>query len=505
VQDEDFATTNLISYSESFDVGWTAVGATVAANDIVAPDGASTADKIVESSGGTYHFLETQSVSFSAATHTVSVYAKYNGRQFLTMQGTSARIGTNVASFDLSDGSVAFASAGTSASIDDAGDGWYRLQWSVSATAGTGTVGFFLADQSGVRDDTYSGDGVSGVYLWGASLTATEYPVAYTSTRNLLTDSQDFERSGWVKSNTAVDDDAAQAPDGTLTADKLKETIATGQFQATQNVNKTGQFVASAYFKADERSKVYIQSILSVGGIYVVFDLNAETASAFNYGGAALPTAVITNVGNGWYRCSMSMSASATVTNTRFSIANDAGGTSYTGIDGYGVYLWGAQLEPGTTATDYVRTVDVVGKDYGFYEPTEGTLLASSTRYSNDNAYQRVVTVASSGGTNQFAILKFSTQEAGYLASPGLQVNKPLVSAGTEMRSVFAAKIGNHAFTINGAIPATDSTAQGLGSGMEALFIGQSTGGSQIQNGHIKRLTYWPVRQADSTLQVITQ
>jgi hypothetical protein len=24
-------------------------------------------------------------------------------------------------------------------------------------------------------------------------------------------------------------------------------------------------------------------------------------------------------------------------------------------------------------------------------------------------------------------------------------------------------------------------------------------------NGHIKRLTYWPTRQADSTLQVITQ
>jgi len=29
--------------------------------------------------------------------------------------------------------------------------------------------------------------------------------------------------------------------------------------------------------------------------------------------------------------------------------------------------------------------------------------------------------------------------------------------------------------------------------------------GSAYFNGHIKRLTYWPVRQSDSTLQVITQ
>ena len=39
--------------------------------------------------------------------------------------------------------------------------------------------------------------------------------------------------------------------------------------------------------------------------------------------------------------------------------------------------------------------------------------------------------------------------------------------------------------------------------GVEKVEIGFST--NMYANGHIKRLTYWPTRQSDSTLQVITQ
>jgi hypothetical protein len=55
-------------------------------------------------------------------------------------------------------------------------------------------------------------------------------------------------------------------------------------------------------------------------------------------------------------------------------------GINGTPTDTVTAILWGAQLEPGTTATDYVRTVDAVGKSYNWYEPTEGTVFGRFAR-----------------------------------------------------------------------------------------------------------------------------
>ena len=506
VQDEDFSTTNLLSYSESFDVGWSNGYTSVSANAIDGPFSGGKADKLIGSAASTSLFTYLDKPLVAGVNYTQSVYAKADEFSFLQITGSTG-FNSYIANFDLSSGTVASTSGAMVASIEDVGNGWYRCN--ATLVAGTTGNGRMLIALIGSGTDSrlassQTGNGSDGLYLWGASLTATEYPVAYTTTRNLLTDSQDFERSAWVKANSTIVNDSVQAPDGTLTADRIESnTAAVAGHETFQNkaISTPANYAFTVYLKPAERSvvRVFANFIGGAGIAYATVDLSS--CSILN---STFTASSCTDVGNGWVRVfGRNNSGAASSVNAGVSYVGNAFSGSVP--VGEGIYLWGSQLEPGTTASDYVRTVDTVGKAYRWYEPTEGTLFASSTRYSNDNAYQRVVTVASSGGTNQFAILKFSTQEAGYLASPGLQVNKPLVSAGTEMRSAFAAKIGSHAFTINGASPATDSTAQGLGSGMEALFVGQSTGGSQIQNGHIKRLTYWPTRQSDSTLQVITE
>jgi len=66
----------------------------------------------------------------------------------------------------------------------------------------------------------------------------------------------------------------------------------------------------------------------------------------------------IQSVGNGWYRCSV---VSTETAGTRWFVcsvlldnATGVGGT--VGVAGNGIYIWGAQLETGSTATTYQRT-----------------------------------------------------------------------------------------------------------------------------------------------------
>jgi hypothetical protein len=67
------------------------------------------------------------------------------------------------------------------------------------------------------------------------------------------------------------------------------------------------------------------------------------------------------------------------------------------------------------------------------------------------------------------------------------------------------------AFKYNDGNMATDGTIFGAADTAmtlpiaSRLQIGKYATVTSTLNGHIKRLTYWPVRQSDSTLQVITE
>jgi hypothetical protein len=470
-----------------------------------APDGTLTADKIIPDTASIAHSIYNSFTLAPSTRYTYRVYAKAGGYGSIRFGNLTTATAPRSGRYNLESGTVDEENAqypGGFQHIEDVGNGWYLCTFSF-VTHPTYTamriVPVPLSEALSTYGPSYAGDGTSGVYLWGASLTATEYPVEYTTTRNVLTDSQDFERSGWTKSSLSSWYDGYQDPFGGDEGSRIVENSSLGTHAVLQNATfQNADYVLSFYAKKGARSQIQGTISLADGNSFANFDIDAGTVIASGAGA----TATITDVGNGWFRCTVSKAIAAASTQTRIAIFG-----FYVGDGASDFYLYGAQLEPGTTATNYVRTVDVVGKAYGFYEPTEGTVFVTSTRYSNDNAFQRAVTFGSASPsiTNQLSILKYNTLEAGYLAAPGLQLNKPLISAGTEMRSAFAAKIGDHAFTINGATPATSAVSQGIGDGMVQMLIGHTAGPGQIQNGHIKRLTYWPVRQADSTLEVITQ
>jgi hypothetical protein len=194
------AATNVCLRSEDLSTTWDSfTTATVSANATTSPDNSSTADKIVESSGGTDHAVY-QSCT-PGASGTFSVYLKAAERSFVALQlrDDSAPFKRTTALFNLSNGTIETtrtlnSPTNSGSSIVAIGNGWYRAEVHQDQPGGGGAVGILLSDSaspSWTATDTpsYSGDGASGAYAWGTQvelgLAATSYvpTVGATSTR----------------------------------------------------------------------------------------------------------------------------------------------------------------------------------------------------------------------------------------------------------------------------------------------------------------------------------
>jgi hypothetical protein len=130
---------------------------------------------LVENTANASHNANNEPVRFASTngtSYTATVYAKDAGRQYLQLSFGSVEFGaTQYATFDLVGGTVAGSAAGT-ATIVAVGGGWYRCAFTATATstAATASLFFILSNVTTGRGPTYTGDGTSGIYIWGAQL-----------------------------------------------------------------------------------------------------------------------------------------------------------------------------------------------------------------------------------------------------------------------------------------------------------------------------------------------
>jgi hypothetical protein len=180
------------------------------------------------------------------------------------------------------------------------------------------------------------------------------------SATNLFQRSEDFANSYWAKNNVTIssNDSGTLAPNGTQTADKILTSVGTANMRiriiSQSSINPTVSIFAKA---AGIR-----YMMVRFGGFSfsdVTFDLIDGIITEQE---SSIIFATITELENGWYRCSWSALRSFPWNFELGLTTSPTGNTATTttivgnGIDG--IYVWGAQQEAGLMLTSYIPTVE---------------------------------------------------------------------------------------------------------------------------------------------------
>ncbi len=164
------ARTNWVLRSEEFDnATWTKALTTVVANIAAAPDGLTTADRLVPTAVvGDHITSQTFAGITTGQAYTASCWLKASGYGWARISlGTS--FATNYVFVDLATGAVGLNSGATSIVVTAFANGWWRLSYSVTSNA-TGNGVFQIYAVNANSFTTFAGDGTSGILAWGAEV-----------------------------------------------------------------------------------------------------------------------------------------------------------------------------------------------------------------------------------------------------------------------------------------------------------------------------------------------
>ena len=543
------ASVNLLTFTQEFDnAAWNKAAGSVivTANSTTAPDGTPTADTITESTGTSTHNIYNGFTSVSGSTYAWSGYVKANGRTIvqLSCQGTGLLY---VPEFDLVALTTVTRVGSGTATITAVGDGWLRIT-AVTAATGSGTGYWQLNLCSAANTSNYTGNGTSGVFLWGAQVelgaTATTYtrnfgglfpprldynPVTLLprgllveqQVTNLLLRSEEFDNAYWTASGVTVTANTSVSPGGATTADTIDDGLTTGLHRVFRSPITTTAAAQtfSCYVKAGTGVWFQLTAFDGVTSYYANF--NVSTGVVGNKSAAA--TSSMVSMGNGWYRCIMTATTAATAAGNFQLVAMDADTAiqtpSFTGANRTW-FVWGAQHEVLPFASSYIPTVasqvtrtsdqtTISAPNFAsWYNSPEGTLFVEFSvlgintvsetlaMLSDNTANNILLPFVNSGGTSFVNVI------SGGVTSANLSTGAVTVGAVSKHASAYLAN--GFAATLNGAAPTIDS-AGAVPVGVNTLNAGWSAPyGGLFLNGHIRSIRYYPIRLSNTALQALT-
>jgi len=389
-----------------------------------------------------------------------------------------------------------------------------------SAGMRVNALGLLESSVSGVLRHDF--DPITGEYL-GILLEGTS--------TNLCLRSQELDQ--WSANNATVTANAAAAPDGTLTADKIVTTNANQQQQRYRGVSfSAGQTLCWSFFlKSAEYTKafVHLYGATATGDLGLDVDLAAGTVAAHNNPGTGTTVvgSGIINLGGGKYLVWVSGIVNATDTSANFALAPIPVAQAspynpiYLGDAASGIYAWGGQVEVGsfpsshmpTAAATATRAADIltVPLNSFAFNSSEGTLLVrgrSALAVPPGGSAQMLAVLDDGSANNVLQLYRAAGSGAAsvWMTNAGVGQAVP-ASVALGNKSAFALalayKAGELAFVKDGGAVAT-SAPGALPAGLTTLRLGSDNSGGGGMNGHIRHAAYFPRRLSNADLQAIT-
>jgi hypothetical protein len=332
------------------------------------------------------------------------------------------------------------------------------------------------------------------------------------SRTNLLTYSAQFDNAVWDKINVSVTANMIVAPDGTLSGDQIT-TLSTANYIREVGISTSSSPTLSVYAKAGTEIWLLIDC-WSSSGAQAWFNLSTGTLGTT---AGSVASSSITSVGNGWYRCSVTRTASGLI-NTDIRIVQANGSTAST--TGSYFYLWGAQLENGSFATSYIPTVasqvtraadaaSMTGTNFSsWFNVDQGSFVINAARAAiqdsnGSGGYGRIL--GNDAGTNSF--LEYSPTPTTLVVSGAGSYNFILSGLSTAA-SVFnnmtvAYSSTGISVTANNLTVQVSSASARMATSNRLVIFGSGTG-SYSSSGWVKRVAYYPIKVTSTNLQALT-
>jgi hypothetical protein len=339
---------------------------------------------------------------------------------------------------------------------------------------------------------------------------------------NLVTYSEQFDNAAWTKTRSSITANTVVSPDGTLTGDKI---IADTDVNTTHLVSTSASVVSgtsytvTVYAKAAEYGFVR----LALSGFFAVVQsaiFNLSTGELGTTTGTITTSAI--NAGNGWWRFSLSSTATSTgSTSVQLGPATSASTANFTGDDYSGIYIWGAQLEAGAFPTSYIPTVasqvtrsadaaSMTGTNFSsWYNAGQSTLYTEAQTFSNTGTPYLVSISTNANATFGIGAFVDTSGTRWNLRARGSSDSSVVVSyTGQVVNALNKAAIGYNqgilstSVTLNSASPTTATRGPIVA---DQLTIGSNTvSASNSWNGHIRKIAYYPIAATSAQLQGLT-
>jgi len=173
--------TNLFLWSGQLsDASWSKQNCTITANSSISPDGTQTASLVDDGiAASTQHWVFQNPTFAYSTTYTISFYAKYVSRKYMSVNIYNG-VTSQYVDYDIQNGTVFGATGDVTASVINAGNGWYRIVYTRTiAASGSPNLRIALADDT--ASESYTGSNKQ-VLIWGVQFEAGAYATSYIGT-----------------------------------------------------------------------------------------------------------------------------------------------------------------------------------------------------------------------------------------------------------------------------------------------------------------------------------